>query len=72
MTSCILAEHATRRVTRARAFLDVAARPGGEAWPVPNDEAGIAALIARLVALAPALVVLEATGGLKRLRRQPW
>jgi transposase len=51
----------------AKASLDVAARPGGEAWQVPNDEAGIAALAARLVTLAPVLVVLEATGGLERL-----
>jgi transposase len=33
----------------------------------PNDEAGAAALVARLGPLAPALVVLEATGGLERL-----
>jgi len=32
-------------------------------WSVPHDEAGIAALVARLIPLAPTLVVLEATGG---------
>ena len=47
------------------AGLDVAARPGGAAWAVANDEAGAAALVARLRGLAPALVVLEATGGLE-------
>src|SRR4051794_28963499 len=43
--------------------LDVALRPGG-AFRVPNDPAGHADLVRRLAALAPALVVLEATGGL--------
>jgi transposase len=51
----------------AKAQLDVAVRPTGDQWPVANDEAGVAALAARLVALGPALVVLEATGGLERL-----
>jgi transposase len=51
----------------AKARLDVAVRPSGEAWPAPNDAAGVAALAARLAGLAPALVVLEATGGLERL-----
>ena len=51
----------------AKARLAVATRPAGEPWQVPNDAAGVAALAARLVALAPALVVLEATGGLERL-----
>jgi transposase len=46
----------------AAAHLDVAVRPGGEAWRAANDEAGVAALAARLAALGPALVVLEATG----------
>jgi transposase len=48
----------------SKARLDVAARPSGLTFHEPNDEAGIAALVARLTALAPALVVLEATGGL--------
>lgn len=47
----------------AKAFLDVASRPSGAAERVPNDEAGIAQLVARLAAAAPTLVVLEATGG---------
>lgn len=47
----------------AKATLDVAVRPSGERWSAPNDEAGISALVARLRPLAPALIVLEATGG---------
>jgi transposase len=47
----------------AKATLDVTIRPGGEAWSAQNDEAGLRALVARLRAAAPALVVLEATGG---------
>ena len=47
----------------AEATLEIACRPSAEGWQAPNDEAGIAALAQRLQALAPALVVLEATGG---------
>jgi transposase len=47
----------------AKATLDIAARPGGERWRAPNDEAGIGALVERLRPLAPVLIVLEATGG---------
>jgi transposase len=43
--------------------LDVAARPARAPLRHPNDEAGIAALVADLRAWQPALVVLEATGG---------
>lgn len=43
--------------------LDVALRPGSEAWQVKNDAAGIDALGVRLRELSPELVVLEATGG---------
>lgn len=46
--------------------LDVASRPAGKPWQVANDAAGIAALVTQLQALAPALVVLEPTGGLER------
>ena len=49
----------------SKAQLDVAVRPSGEAWSVPHDLGGIATLVARLKALEPALVVLEATGGLE-------
>lgn len=47
----------------AKATLDIAALPSGESWTVTNDEAGLHELVPRLLALAPALVVLEATGG---------
>lgn len=38
------------------------ATDGGVTWAEANDAAGIAATVARLAALGPALVVLEATG----------
>lgn len=49
----------------SKAYLDSATRPGGQTSRDPNDAAGIAALIARLTPLAPALIVVEATGGLE-------
>src|SRR5438477_6688142 len=49
----------------AKAHLDLAVRPSGEQWRVPNDEAGIGQVLARVQALQPTLVVLEATGGLE-------
>jgi transposase len=49
----------------AKDWLDVAQRPEGAPWRVSNDERGIAALVERLVQLRPALVVLEATGGME-------
>src|SRR4051812_4568042 len=45
--------------------LDVHLRPSGEGFAVGHDEEGVAALVERLAALAPALIVLEATGGLE-------
>jgi transposase len=50
----------------AKAQLDIARRPTGERWAVPNDARGIAPLVDRLQALQPTLIVLEATGGLER------
>jgi transposase len=47
----------------AKAELVVAARPGGATWTRPNDEAGLRALVTEVQALAPTLIVLEATGG---------
>lgn len=49
----------------AQARLDVAVRPSGDQWAVPNDEAGVSQLVTRLQELAPSLIVLEATGGLE-------
>src|SRR6266571_3020369 len=51
----------------AKAQLDIALRPSGERWSVPNDTNGVTALVDRLQALQPTLIVLEATGGLERL-----
>jgi transposase len=47
----------------SKAQLDVAVRPSGEVWSVSNDEAGFAALVAKLAPLKPKLIVMEATGG---------
>jgi len=52
---------------RAKATLDVALGSDGEMLQVPNDEAGIAALVTRLSQASPELVVLEATGGYESL-----
>ena len=43
--------------------LDVAVRPSGEAFAVERNAAGLEQLTARLNALAPHVVALEATGG---------
>ena len=51
----------------AKAHLDIALRPTGAQWQVPNTEAGMADLVARLRPQRPTLVVLEATGGWERL-----
>lgn len=47
----------------AKADFVVGCRPTGVTWTAGNDTAGIAATVARLLADAPTLVVLEATGG---------
>jgi transposase len=51
----------------AKAQLDVAIRPSGERWTVPNDPSGVTTLVEQLQARHPTLIVLEATGGLERL-----
>lgn len=43
--------------------LDVHVSPAGETWTSPRDAAGLEALAAKLVAIGPTLVGLEATGG---------
>jgi len=50
----------------SKAKLDVAQVPDAEAWSVSNDGAGVRAAVERLAALAPRLIVLEATGGYER------
>ena len=47
----------------AKDRLDVHVRPQGEAFAVARDGEGLASLTARLGALRPGLIVLEATGG---------
>jgi transposase len=49
----------------ARDSLEIATRPTGERWQLGNDANGITALVGRLRALNPVLIVLEATGGLE-------
>jgi transposase len=49
----------------AKHRLDVHLRPSGESLAIDHGEEEITALIERLVALEPTLVVLEATGGLE-------
>ena len=57
----------------SKAQLDVAVRPTGKRWVLPYDETGIEGLIPQIVDLEPALVLLEATGGLELpLGGQPW
>lgn len=50
----------------SKAHLDVASRPDGQEFRLPNTPEGIATLVQRLKAYPPELVVLEATGGLER------
>lgn len=51
----------------AKVSLDIAVRPTGETWQVANEASSLPEVIARLGALPPALVVLEATGGYEHL-----
>jgi transposase len=57
-----MAEAITVGIDVSKDHLDVAARPG-DRFRVANAPGGVAELVARLAALAPALVVIEATGG---------
>ena len=43
--------------------LDVHAHPSGEAFAVARNGEGLAQLVVRLQAIAPALIAVEATGG---------
>jgi transposase len=45
--------------------LEIHVRPAGEGFTVDRDEGSAAALVERLAALEPTLVVLEATGGME-------
>jgi transposase len=48
----------------AKAELVVACRPERVRWTAANEAEGIAATVARLRAMAPTLIVVEATGGM--------
>jgi transposase len=50
----------------AKDTLEMAGRPTAETWSAANTAPGIPPLVTRLQALAPALVVVEATGGVDR------
>ena len=56
----------------AKAQWDIAVRPSGERWAVPNDAGGAVTLVERLQVLHPTLIVLEATGGLERVATAAW
>ena len=47
----------------SKAHLDVASRPDGQEFRLPNTAEGIASLVDRLKPLGPTLILLEATGG---------
>jgi transposase len=49
----------------AKDWLDVASSAAERGWRVPNETAGIAALVETLTAQPPQLIVLEPTGGLE-------
>src|SRR3982750_4248396 len=49
----------------AKHRLEVHLRPSGESFTINHGEEEVAALVERLGALEPALIVLEATGGLE-------
>src|SRR3954447_9490826 len=49
----------------AKHRLDVHLRPSGESFTIDYSEEEVAALVERLGALEPTLIVLEATGGLE-------
>ena len=51
----------------AKAQLDIALRPSGERWAVPNETSGVTTRVDQLQARHPTRIVLEATGGLERL-----
>lgn len=51
----------------AKNRLDVAVRPSGEVFAVERNGAGLAALCEKLVALGPAIVAIEATGGFEEI-----
>ena len=49
----------------SKAQVDVAVRPTGQRWVVAYDETGVEELVGQIVDLSPALVLLEASGGME-------
>ena len=49
----------------AKAQVDVAVRPTGQRWTMSYEESGVRELVSQLKTLEPAMVLLEATGGLE-------
>lgn len=47
-------------------MLDMAAYPTGQLWQYKNSKSGIAKTVAKLKAVEPKLIVMEATGGLEQ------
>jgi transposase len=51
----------------AKDRLDIHVRPSGEAFALARDGEGVANLVERLRAMAPTLIVIEATGGFEQV-----
>ncbi len=49
----------------AKAQVDVAVRPTDQLWSISYDESGVRDLVSKLKAIEPAMVLLEASGGLE-------
>ncbi len=49
----------------AKAQLDVAVRLADDRWEISHDDAGIGQLVSQLKSLGPAMVLVEASGGLE-------
>ena len=49
----------------SKAQVDVAVRPTGQRWAASYNETGIGELVSQIVDIGPAIVLLEATGGLE-------
>ena len=64
----MVAEHAERYVgiDVSKRQLDISVGQDGEYWTVANDTIGLQNTMERMEALAPALILVESTGGLER------
>jgi len=60
-------EDAFAGINVSKSCLDLGLNPTGQFERFSNDESGIANLVALLEQLGPALIVVEATGGLEKL-----